>query len=367
MYPDDISKFVNIKRLGNKSLKGIGNIPVKTIEGQSIFGNGDISSGGGGTLKKEVYPNLPLTVKKQTYLTIVPFQTNGDQTSNFTNGDLVVYKTMPNDYLFKVYRTEYDSVADKTIIWSSGDINVTDVGYSKVYYNLPNKTITAVDKPNKKLTVSGDWSSDISAMDTIFIQGSTANDATYTVSSVTYNSGPDTTDIVVSQPLNDNTVDGSVYLMGTTSLNAYSARLGLPISNPQFRFVFPQSILNDVPGVEQGDIVKIKDDYGAYHFFTIQNTYFVNNQLEIEVMFRQRLTTTIFGSGNDVIFNTEVEVTHTLNTEDMIAQLNTEDSGDYNEVSQMVFKTVSPTKAVIKNKTEMYTNENQKGRLILIG
>ena len=95
-----------------------------------------------------------------------------------------------------------------------------------------NFPITNVNQVNKEFTISGDYTSLITVGDTLSVSGSTGNDGTYTIASLTLSSGdtiievdeaiPDgtidgtitvavlTTDIVVDEVISDNTIDGTI-------------------------------------------------------------------------------------------------------------------------------------------------------------
>jgi len=70
--------------------------------------------------------------------------------------------------------------------------------------------ITAVDTSNDWLAVSGDQSAAVDTGDEFTVSGSTGNDGTYTVSSLTYDSENDQTEIHVSESVDDSTADGSI-------------------------------------------------------------------------------------------------------------------------------------------------------------
>ena len=70
--------------------------------------------------------------------------------------------------------------------------------------------ITVADTVNNLFTVAGDHATEF-ASGYIGVLGSTDNDGVYTIVSATYNSGPDTTDIVVTQSLTSTTADGNLY------------------------------------------------------------------------------------------------------------------------------------------------------------
>lgn len=70
--------------------------------------------------------------------------------------------------------------------------------------------ITAVDTSNDWLAVSGDQTGAVDTGDEFTVSGSTGNDGTYTVSSLTYDSENDRTEIHVSESVDDSTADGSI-------------------------------------------------------------------------------------------------------------------------------------------------------------
>ncbi len=67
--------------------------------------------------------------------------------------------------------------------------------------------ITAIDQSLDKVSIAGDQTLYMAAGDTFDISGSTGNNATYTIASVTFGT---TTDIIVVELLPDSTADGSV-------------------------------------------------------------------------------------------------------------------------------------------------------------
>ena len=69
--------------------------------------------------------------------------------------------------------------------------------------------ITAVDQPNKKFTLAGDLTVFCHVGDKIRVQSSTGNDGIYTVVSATLVSGD--TEVVVSETLASNIVDGTIF------------------------------------------------------------------------------------------------------------------------------------------------------------
>lgn len=68
--------------------------------------------------------------------------------------------------------------------------------------------ITSVDTTNDNFVVSGDADYLLSSGETIQVIGSTANDGTYTVSSVSYDSTNNETTISTQESIGDSTVDG---------------------------------------------------------------------------------------------------------------------------------------------------------------
>ena len=69
--------------------------------------------------------------------------------------------------------------------------------------------ITAVDQPNKKFTLTGDLTASFTGVTSINVQGSTGNDGVYTVVSATLVAGD--TEVVVSETLASNVVDGTIF------------------------------------------------------------------------------------------------------------------------------------------------------------
>lgn len=90
------------------------------------------------------------------------------------------------------------------------------------------RAIAAVSTGDKEFAVAGDHANDYSAGDTIFVDGSTGNDGTYTVVSATYD-GSTNTDIVVEENIPDATADGDIIvpldLTGCTTGRQYSLTL----------------------------------------------------------------------------------------------------------------------------------------------
>jgi len=71
-------------------------------------------------------------------------------------------------------------------------------------------SITAVDTANNVFSVSGDETSIFSSGDTIVVSKSTGNDGSYTVSSPSYDSASNETDITVQEDVTDSTADGGI-------------------------------------------------------------------------------------------------------------------------------------------------------------
>lgn len=69
--------------------------------------------------------------------------------------------------------------------------------------------ITAADHTAEEIGIARDWTGYITAGDSLTITGSTANDGTYVVDSVTYAAGT-TTIVFVAGSLTDSTVDGDI-------------------------------------------------------------------------------------------------------------------------------------------------------------
>jgi len=97
---------------------------------------------------------------------------------------------------------EHPSAITK-LIPSAGIISIVDLDG-----DATTEAITAVDEPNDKITIAGDFSTDINVGDTVVISGSTGNDGSYVVSTVVLNGG--NTEITMTTDVPDITVDGDV-------------------------------------------------------------------------------------------------------------------------------------------------------------
>ena len=71
--------------------------------------------------------------------------------------------------------------------------------------------VVAVNTTSEIVTVNGDVTEFVESGDPLGIRGSTGNDGTFTVSSTSYDSGNDETDITLNEDLTDATADGRVY------------------------------------------------------------------------------------------------------------------------------------------------------------
>jgi hypothetical protein len=95
-----------------------------------------------------------------------------------------------------------------------------------IVFNLQ-LAITAVDTGDNEISISGDYSREISRLGKIEISGSTANDGVYTVTNApVYSAGPDTTTITLDEGISDPTVDGNA-LVDTV------ARMYLDVENEE--------------------------------------------------------------------------------------------------------------------------------------
>ena len=70
-------------------------------------------------------------------------------------------------------------------------------------------TITAADHTAEEIGIAGDWTEYITAGDNLTVSGSTANDGTYEVDTVSYATG-DTTIVFVAGSLTDSNVSGNI-------------------------------------------------------------------------------------------------------------------------------------------------------------
>lgn len=80
--------------------------------------------------------------------------------------------------------------------------------------------IVAVDTTNNVVSVSGDHTSVLSSEDSFDIIGSTGNDGTYTVSSISYDGT--NTNITTNESISDSTADGSIITHKTAYIVAVS-------------------------------------------------------------------------------------------------------------------------------------------------
>jgi len=155
--------------------------------------------------------------------------TGGYGSPNFTTGDVTAATVQvtafgsTSTYSVNVYSTLPSSAS------ASFTINNDDIGFEDdeviadgiylIRYNLTGKfNITAVSTgAGGSFTVSGNKSSVFSTGDTFTITGSTNNNATWTISAITYNSGPNTTTFTVTGTVGA-TADGQINFSTYTSV-----------------------------------------------------------------------------------------------------------------------------------------------------
>lgn len=70
--------------------------------------------------------------------------------------------------------------------------------------------ISYIHQVNKIFAMAGNYASRFAAEDTFEISGSTGNDGTYTIASVSYNAGESRTELTVDEAIPDATVDGNI-------------------------------------------------------------------------------------------------------------------------------------------------------------
>jgi hypothetical protein len=125
---------------------------------------------------------------------------------SITPVSLIYYKLPTTPYL-----DYYVNANDRTIaLDASGTHDLVSNESGSLGQTEQTIAITAVNTSTETLGVSGDYVKQFTNLSSFDISGSTGNDGTYTVSSVSYDSDTDVTSIVVNEDITDATVDGNI-------------------------------------------------------------------------------------------------------------------------------------------------------------
>jgi len=123
-----------------------------------------------------------------------------------------VLKSSTGDaFVEKIRITVYDSddVEDYTTIYVEDDSQDTELVAALKLLRRHIYDIKASDISEKSVTLSGDWVSEFTIGDTVFIQGSTSNNGVYTLVSATLSD--EDTILVFNEAISDAVGDGVVY------------------------------------------------------------------------------------------------------------------------------------------------------------
>ena len=135
---------------------------------------------------------------------------DGDQTNIFTAGNETydISGSSSNDETYSVGDVVYDEDLDQTKVFLAEGIDTDDASGQLIGLSLD---IVGVDTAAKKFILEGDKTGTaLQFTDSIVISGSTGNDSTYTIDSITYNETEDVTEITVVEVIADEESDGEV-------------------------------------------------------------------------------------------------------------------------------------------------------------
>lgn len=196
--------------------------------------------------------------------------------------------------------------------------------------------ITGVNTTNSVFTISGDLTTDWSASDEIRVIKSTGNDQFYTISTISYDSSNDETNVTVNESISDSTADGQIF-------KPQNVR-GLQSLSMNF-----EQELNAVPaGVDENP------NYNNYN--TLRRTY----NIEGEGHYYDPRISEVFqissvDSTND-IFTMEKDVSGVWDSEDTIEVRNSSDNN-----GQFTISSVSGTDVTVQESVSSISQDGSTG------